>query len=193
MKNSYFKQITGVACLVFAMSCTNNATMDNEPGDTTTAGRSMVDNRGEDFVTDVLEMNADERAWLKEAINSATDQELKSAAQQMMKDHEKMETDLRAYATKRNFRTDDIDTSETVKLTERHGMNWDEEWADEVGDRHRQMIRRFERAEKRINDTELKNVIAQHLPMLRTHLSIVEKLEARFDENGLKNIDPIVK
>jgi hypothetical protein len=55
------------------------------------------------------------------------------------------------------------------------------------------MIRRFERAEKRIDDTELKNFIAQNLPTLRTHLSIVEKLEARLDKSNLNDIDPVVK
>jgi putative membrane protein len=196
MKINSFKQITCIAYILFAISCNNNGTADNERGDTTNVGRSGVQNRGEDFVTDVLEMNAEEKAWLREAMNSATDQELKSTARQMMEEHEKLDTDLRDYAAKRNFRTDDIDTSETVRLNERRGMDWDEEWADEVGDKHRQMIRRFERAEKRVEDADLKNLITQNLPTLRTHLGTIEKLEARLDKNDLNpniNVDPVVK
>jgi putative membrane protein len=185
-----------IACIVyvlFSIACNDSGTVSSEPGDTTSVSRYGTENKGEDFVTDVLEMNAEEKAWLREAMNKASDAELKSTARQMMNEHEKMEKDLRAYADKRKFRLDDIDTSERVKLNEEPGMDWDEEWADEVGDKHRQMIRRFERAGKRIDDPELKNIIAENLPALRTHLSIVEKLEARLDRSNLNDIDPLVK
>jgi putative membrane protein len=120
-------------------------------------------------------------------------------AAQMMQEHEKMERDLRNYAGNKNLRTDDIDTSATVSLNEKAGNEWDEEWADEVGDRHRQLIRRFQRAQRRIDDTELKDIINRNLPTLRAHLDSVQQLENRLDtrsDNKLNpnyNVDPVIK
>ena len=162
MKINFIKQIAFITCMLFLIACNDSGTATRETGDTTTTGRSGVENRGEDFVSDVLQMNAEEMAWLREGRNKATDQKLKTMAGEMMREHEKMETDLKGYAQKRNFIIDDIDTSETVRLNEKPGDDWDEEWADEVGDRHRQLIRRFERAQKRIDDTELKNIITSN-------------------------------
>src|SRR5688500_8946312 len=196
MKINCIKEIACMAMVLVSIACNDSGTVSSEPGDTTNVSRYGTENRGEDFVTDVLEINAEENAWLREAINNASDSELKSTAQKMMKEHEKMEMDLRAYANKKNFRTDDVDTSETVKLNEKRGMAWDEEWADEVGDMHRQLIRRFERAQKRVDDTELKNIIAEGLPTLRTHLETVQKIEERLDRSNVypnTNVDPVVK
>jgi putative membrane protein len=196
MKIKFMKQIAFATCVLFLTACNDTGTATTERGDTTATGRSGVENRGEDFISDVLELNAEEMAWLREGRNKATDQKLKTMAGEMMREHEQLETELKGYAEKRNLRIDDIDTSETARLNEKPGDEWDEEWADEVGDRHRQLIKRFERAQKRIDDTELKDIITRNLPSLRSHLDSVRNLEARLDRSNLNpnyNVDPIIK
>lgn len=170
-------------CLLFSIAaCDSN-------GDNTTADRNtvnndslLIENREKDFVTDVLEVNAEKMALLKEAANKATDKELKSQAEQMMNEDKKMEMDLKTYASKKNIETDDIDSIQTMVVNEKPGIEWDEEYADEISDKHRQLVRRFEQAQKRIEDDELKNMIATHLPTLRSRLEMTEKLETRLDD-----------
>lgn len=183
MKIHFFRQFAGIVsilCLITA--CSNNGSSDHEPGDTTGKefGKSRIENRQEeDVIVDALGINANLKAWLKEATNTATDAELKSMAGQILKEQEKMETDLKGYADKRKFTANDIDTVEVIKLIERQGIRWDTECADEIGDKHRQLIKRFERAQKRIENTELKNMLAQYLPALRSQLKGVDDVEAR--------------
>lgn len=184
MKMNYFKSI-GFATLILLAACndgTNTSTNDTAANTDTTKNNMGFETREEDFVTDVIEANAEELAWLKAGLANGTDAELKAHAQHMITDHEKMEKEVDAYVSKKNINTSGVDTSATVNLNEDKGNEWDEEWADEMGDKHRQLIRRFERAEKRVDDAELKNLITQSLPTLRSHLDMVEKLEAKLDK-----------
>lgn len=177
-------------CLITA--CDNTGSTNDKRSDTTNGkvDKSRIETREEDMVADALEISADSKAWLKEATRMATDAELKSIASQLLKEGEKMETDLKAYADKRKFSINDIDTIETVKLGERRGIQWDEECADEIGDKYRQLIKRFERAQSRIETTELKNMIAQYLPVLRSQLKKVDELEDRLYYDS---VSPIIK
>ena len=189
MKIKNLKSLAVCSCLLFAIgACTDNDTDDNNLRDTANVGnanrtdnRSTSFDREEDFVLDVLETNAEEMAWLREGTRKGTHAEVKSQAQQMITEHEKLNQDLRSYANKKNFRLDDIDTTKTVKLNEDAGNEWDEEWADEIGDRHRMMIRRFERAQTRVQDSELRDIIAKALPSMRSHLDKTEQLETKLD------------
>jgi putative membrane protein len=173
--------------MLFAIvACTDNDTDDNTLRDTVNIGdANRSDNRSldreEDFVLDVLEANAEEIAWLKEGTRKGTHPEIKSQAQQMITEHEKLNQDLRGYAKKKNFRLDNIDTTKTAKLNEDAGNEWDEEWADEIGDRHRMMIRTFERAQTRVQDAELRDMISKTLPSMRSHLDKTEQLETKLD------------
>lgn len=165
--------------LVF-MSCNNDGT--NRTGtDTTMAG--VRETREEDFVTDVLDMNAREIAWLNAGINKGTDSELKSQAKKMLSDHETLRNDLKDYAQKNNITVPDTDTSDIIDITDKPGGDWDEEWADEVGDNHERLVNRFERANRRIkDDAALKNIINKTLPVLQSHWDDAKKLESRLEK-----------
>jgi putative membrane protein len=182
MKANDFKQLAFIAGLLFSIAACDNAGRNATTNRDTANDSLLTDSKEKDFVTDVLEVNAEKMALLKEATSKATDKELKSQAEQMMNEYKKMETDLKTYASKKNIETDDIDTTATVILNEKPGTEWDEECADEIADKDRLLVRRFERAEKRIEDDELKNMIATHLPTLRSRLEMTEKLETKLDD-----------
>ena len=99
----------------------------------------------------------------------------------MKSDHEQMDKELRDFASKKNISLGDIDADTNVNLTERAGNEWDEEWADEMADQHRRLIRRFERADQKIQESELVGIIRKSLPTLRSHMDMAEKLEEKFD------------
>jgi predicted outer membrane protein len=179
-----------IACVLIATAaCNNKGSTDTDGRDTTNLESSRIESREEDFVRDALEDNIEQKAWINEAMSKATDPEIKSTAREMMQENEKMQARLTSYATKKNFSTAGIDSTIAVTLGKKQGVRWDAEWADEVGDRQRQCIRRFERAQNRVEDRELQDIIAQSLPMLRSRLDQVERLEARLDDI----ISPIVK
>jgi predicted outer membrane protein len=96
--------------------------------------QEMLVKPGKKILCDVLEMNAREIAWLNTGINKGMDSELKSNAKKMLSDHEALRKELKDYAQKNNIMTPHTDTSNIVDITDKPGVEWDEEWADEVGD-----------------------------------------------------------
>lgn len=182
------------ALLLSFASCDNAGNGNNDPNDTTNVADNQTDAgtksgltmREERFVINTLEANAEEMAWLRAAADQGTDAEMKTQAQQMMADHEKMDTDMRAYATKKNLDLADVDVDAKVNLMDAKGAEWDEEWADEVGDMHRRLINRFERAENYAQDAELKDMVTKTLPTLRAHHDMLLGTEKRLDEKDNK-------
>lgn len=146
--------------------------------------RSLAGRKDEDFVTDVLEANAEEMAWLRAGQNMGTDAQLKANAAHMMADHEKMDKEMRTYASDKKIDISDVDTSADVNLNEQKGREWDEEWADEVADMHEHLIKKFERAQDRVENAELKGMINKTLPTLRNHLNMANQLETRLEKPG---------
>lgn len=190
-----FKKVSLLAaalCLsTFAMySCNNDGKGDHDMNDSTevTDADMRLDNnngmseRDQDFVTDVLEENAKEMAWLRAGMNMGTDAQLKADAQHMMTDHEKMDKDMKAYAAKKNIDLSNLDTTVTVDLNESKGNDWDEEWADEMEDKHEALVKKFEKAENKVHDAELKTMITSTLPTLRSHLDMARKLDDKLEK-----------
>jgi putative membrane protein len=165
---------------MFFTSCNNDGTGDTTRTDTT---GNVRESREEDFVTDVLDMNAKEIAWLNAGISKGTDAELKAEAKKMLTDHEKLRKELRDYAQKNNIMLTDMDTTNIIDINYKPGIDWDEEWADEVNDDHKRLVNRFERAERRIKeDAALKNIISSTLPVLESHRDAAKKLEDRLEK-----------
>lgn len=178
----------GIA-LPFASCSDHNDVNDHDNNDTTIVGTNGHDNpavndRDEDFIEDAIEANAKEMAWLKQGIDLGTDAELKTHAQHMMTDHEQMDKDLKAYATKKNISLADVDMDsyDRINLDEKKGPDWDEEWADEIVDMHEKTIKKFERNQDKVADAELKDMITKALPTLRSHLEMATKLEDKLDK-----------
>lgn len=182
MKNSKqqvnFLLIAGM--LVFT-SCNNDGANRTET-DTTMTG-NVRETREEDFVTDVLDMNAKEIAWLNAGISKGMDSDLKSQAKKMLADHEALRNELKDYAQKNNIELPGTDTSDIIDIADKPGIDWDEEWADEVGDNYQRLVNRFERADRRIKeDAALKNIITKTLPVLQSHWDASKKLEDRLEK-----------
>ena len=188
MKNSKHQlSLILFAAMVVFISCENdggnrigaNATTDT----TTTSG--TTESREEDFVDDVLDMNAREIAWLNAGINKGTDSELKAQAKKMLADHNTLRSELKDYAEKNNIVVPDTDTSNVIDMTDRYGADWDAEWADEVSDDHQRLVNRFERAQRRIKEnTALLNIVNKTLPVLQSHLNTSQQLENKLEKKS---------
>jgi putative membrane protein len=195
MKHSSNMWILG-AVITFFVYCKNGDGRYNTGSDATglssgsgagaeAAGNGF--NQQKDFVTDVIENHQREKTWLQAGINKGSDPEVKELARKMLADHERMIAEFKSYAVSKNIDLSDTGQAyitKAIEATEREiisitkkGDGWDEEWADEIGDEHESLIRKFERAQKNNQDTELRNLIEKHLPKLRDHLESARKLE----------------
>ena len=101
----------------------------------------------------------------------------------MLTDHQKMNDDMKAFAATHGVEIEEVDTTTIIlDINEDDPADWDEEWSDEMADKHRRLIRRFERAENYIDDAELKALVTGALPTLRSHLDMATKQEERLDK-----------
>jgi predicted outer membrane protein len=142
---------------------------------------SRISLREENFISDAIENNHEAMTFLRDGVNKSDDAELKSSAGKMLVDHEKLDKTLRDYAAKKNY-TPDIDTAVSININKPAGSVWDEEWADEVGDKTQDLARRFSRAEHWAATPELKDIVSRSLPVLRANQDIAEKLENKFEK-----------
>lgn len=167
-----------------AASCENVSNGNYAGTDTTATARneSVLTNGEDNFVVNTIEANAEELSLLRASLNTATDTGLLAHAQQMITDHEQMDVELKSLAATKNVDISNADTSIIAQLSEKPGPDWDEEWADEIGDMHRTLIRRFERAQNFTKDADLKALIDKSLPTLRSHMQMAEQLEERLDK-----------
>lgn len=190
--NSFFLAI----CLLLLTSCGDAGSSTDHGGGTADStspslqdlhggsnpSGAEVSERDEDFVTDVIEDNAEEIAWLRMGSANGTDAELRTHAEHMLADHQKMDTDMRKFAMTKNISLNKVDTIGKVDIDDPKGKEWDEEWAEEMVEMHEKTIKRFERAQDRVKDAELKTTITNTLPTLRSHLDMAKKLEERLDK-----------
>lgn len=134
------------------------------------------------FVLDAIELNTKELAWLQAGKQNGTDAEVKKHAEHMMADHEKLGADMQAYASSKAIEMPNVDVANEVNNNKDKGRDWDKEWADKMVDDHEKTINRFENASGSVKDPELKTMIDNALPTLRSHLEMARTLKAKFDK-----------
>lgn len=141
-------------------------------------------NKDEEFVEDLMEMNAKTVALLKAGTTMGTDAQLKKDARTMLTDHEALATRLRGIASSKGFEMDDLgdEDSTTDAADNKRGAGWDDDWADDMVDRHQKMINRLEDYSDDTKDAELLGFINDARPKLASHLSMAEALAKRLDD-----------
>ncbi len=134
------------------------------------------------FVQDAAEMNAKELAWINAGIRNGTDADVKKHAEHMLPDHEKMGAEVTAYAASKGIELPNVDVTNEVNISESKGNDWDKKWADKMVDEHEKAINHFENASGSVKDPELKTMIDNTLPTLRSHLEMAKTLEAKYNK-----------
>lgn len=163
---------------LLVIACNNNTEISRRNNNDSI---SRISVREETFISDVIENNYETMTFLREGINKSVDAELKSNAGKMLTDHEKLDKTLRDYAARKKY-APDIDTSASISINRPAGSIWDEEWADEVGDKTKNLARQFSRAEYWAKTAELKDIVSRTLPVLRANQDIAERLEIKFEK-----------
>jgi putative membrane protein len=143
--------------------------------------RSMTHRNGDSsFVEDAIIGNMEELKMLHRGMEKGKNAMLKSDASKMIADHNKLGTQLKAYATQMGYaipQSTDKGNTELDQLDKHtQGTDWDKAWADEMIKDHERDITAFEHAQSKAKDDNLKNMIDGALPTLRNHLDMMKTL-----------------
>lgn len=119
----------------------------------------------------------------KLAQTKATSPEVKSFADQMIKDHEAVASELSTLATAKGVKLPDDPSplqKGKLKLLNTHdGASFDKHYMSDIGvDAHKDAVKLFEKASRDAKDPELKAWAAKTLPALQHHLEMAQTLNA---------------
>lgn len=190
MKTNYLNFLFGLAFLAFT-GCNDSPSAQKVKNDVDNAAEKVETAVGnavsgvkekmdENFVAKSVKDNAKELEWLRAGSKMGTDPELIEIAKKMIPDHEKIGSELLAYAAKNKIEVNaEVDG---IKIDSKTGLSWDEEWADKIRDMNRDMVDRFEKVQSKAEDPLLKELVTNLLPVLREHLNWTEKLETKLDK-----------
>lgn len=147
----------------------------------TTSGQRRVDRADRDFMEKAAHSGFAEVESSKLAIEKATSPEIKTFAEQMVKDHTQTNEELAALAQARGVKLPDgpsmVQKGKMKLLSTADGSDFDRRYAESMGiEAHRDTIDLFEKASRNAKDPEIKAFATGKLPALRHHLEMAQQL-----------------
>ena len=132
-----------------------------------------------EFVAEAVAANLAEVQMAQLAAQKSNDTEIKSVAQMLETEHNKVLAELRDVAAKRVISVpstvDDAAQRKIEDLTKEDDIkDFNKSWCKEMVDKHEASIEKFEKTMNETEDAELKSWISQTLPHLREHLGRVK-------------------
>ncbi|TFZ04253.1 DUF4142 domain-containing protein [Ramlibacter rhizophilus] len=123
------------------------------------------------------------------AATKASDAQVKSFAEQLVKDHTQANQGLQQIASKHQVdMPKELPRSQRNKLQDlqkKTGAEFDREFVKEVGvEAHEDDVKKFQKAAKDVKDPELKAWVDKTLPALQQHLASAQNLEKSVKEDG---------
>ena len=131
----------------------------------------------QDAINYAVPKNATEIAWLKAGIANATNKELKAHCKMMLTDHEGLATKVKDLIAKKNYAVPTFDTTNAVNLTEKPGTAWDKAFTSKMISEHKDILEKFGQSQKTVTDADLNALITKTIPVVQSHLDMVEKLD----------------
>jgi putative membrane protein len=187
------------ACLLLGTSCNSKpdavqeAQQTNEAKiDSTSLGNSGQDAAIKDdkeydseFMTKAASGGILEVQLGKEVVQRATSPEAKQAAQMMVTDHTKANSELKALAAKKNITLPASLGDDQKKVFDdvlaKKGADLDKEYVKEMVKDHQEDIKEFTDASTKAGDPEIKALATKTVPVLKMHLAMFEKLQTAMD------------
>ncbi|MEJ7586362.1 MAG: DUF4142 domain-containing protein [Ferruginibacter sp.] len=157
------------------------AAMDTAHSTMTDNANSTTANADQDFLNFAIQANAKEMIWLKAGIAKGS-KEVKQHANMMLKDHKKMEADIKGYMSKNpSFAMPALDTANIVNINDKTGEGWNKAWADKMVSDHNDLVDKFKSAQDNVKDDELKKMITKSIPVLESHLSMSKAVDEKLN------------
>lgn len=133
------------------------------------------------FVRSAFEANKKELSMLADGHKMATSKEVKAAAAKMKADHEKLGSNLKAYAAQKSIKLDQGE-EHMEDMNRERGTDWDRRWVNGMVDDHEKDIKDYEDARDDVADPTLKAMIEETIPVLRAHLETSKVLQAKMSK-----------
>lgn len=184
MKVQFKNTFATLALSLFLLACNETGTYDKDHDDLRSRDGEVtatLSNREVNFIEDAMEKNATTIFLLQDALQNARDANAKSDAQKMLDEQNALKEALHTYAQNHQISLNDVNLNEREEINSEPGPRWDKEWAGETADIHKAQIRQFENADRFTEEQELKRLIRDNLPRLRSNLQIAQNLESRLD------------
>jgi len=155
--------------------------MDSTAKDTTKmSGAMAVSTDDSKFATDVANGGLAEVALGKLAQQKATNPQVKSFADMMVKDHSKANDELMAIAKAKNITlpaAPDADHQKKLDdLSKLSGKDFDKAYVDAMVDGHKKTLDLLKMGEKDCKDAELKAFATKTAPVVQMHLDAINKI-----------------
>jgi len=187
-----FRTLAAIALLTMSFACgtkkqEDSAEVAKDINEETAQNKD--DEKDADFVVNTVAANYAELKLAQLAQNRSKDTEIKDLAKMLEKDHNKVISDLKSFASKNGIvipteeTNDDMDEINDL-AAESDAGKFDEKWCEELADRHEKTIDKFEKRLSRSEDLELQNWINATLPSLRNHLAMLKQHKDRVDDNA---------
>ncbi|QJD96471.1 DUF4142 domain-containing protein [Mucilaginibacter robiniae] len=173
------------ACKGPSNDSTANADSANHTKDTSTnalnTGGIAVAEDDSKFAVDAANGGMAEVELAKVAQAKATNPQVKSFADMMIKDHTKANDELMALAKTKNITLPTTLGNDEQKvmtdLNQKKGADFDKAYVSDMVDDHKKDVDLFEKASKDSKDADLKAFATKTLPVLKMHLQTIEGIQ----------------
>jgi putative membrane protein len=140
------------------------------------------DEKDAEFVAETVASNFAEIELAQLAASKSNNAQVKEVASMLAQDHNKLLTELQAFAGTKAISVpteakDDAKKKIEDLQKEEDPKDFNEAWCKEMVDKHEKTIERFEDRAEKTEDADLKIWITQTLPHLRAHLDKVKVCE----------------
>ena len=154
----------------------------SHPATAAPAAQGMTD---QDFITKASAANLAEINAHKAAGSHAMSAEVKSLAKHMLADHEKLGSDVKAYAAKKKLTVSTEPPADKKQMLDdvnsKKGKDWDAAYLDAQEADHKEVIAMFQSAQGSVTDPELKDMITKTIPQLQMHLQMVQDTKSKMN------------
>jgi putative membrane protein len=139
--------------------------------------------KDKEFIKQASEAGEGEIKASEHAKKNASSEEVKTFAEEMIKDHRKAATELTRIATSKGIQpSQEPATSAKAKikaLETKKGASFDKAYSEMMVSDHKKAVELFEKASTDLDDAKLKEYATNTLPTLKHHLEMAEKLTGK--------------
>ena len=150
------------------------------------ADTAKLSHQDKSFLKDAAEGGNAEVEASKVALSQSASADVKSFAQQMVDDHGKAGSELKALAEQKGVKVPDdpstVKKAEIKVLSGRKGSSFDQHYADSIGVKaHEDTVKLFQKEVDKGTDADVKAWAQKTLPALQHHLEMARQLKTKTD------------
>lgn len=191
-KTMYMAVAFAVCGLVMLQACdtggnqgktAENDQIENDQGQASQQNQGWDQQKQQEFLSSAAQINMEEIKAGELAQEKAQDQQVQEYAETLKEHHQKNKQKLQDLAQQMNVQLpEDLSSQKQEKIQQLRTTEpgeFEEEFLSTMVKGHEEAVQKFEEAEKKVTNDELKSYISETLPTLRNHLEKAQSLQAK--------------